>query len=223
MKKVLEFDHVSYYYKDGKSQNMILDDCSYAFEIGKIYAIVGSSGSGKTTTVVLAGGLDFPKEGRVIYKGQDIKKTGLTAYRQKDISIVFQSYNLIYYMNALENVINAIDIAHLKKENKKEYGLDMLKRFGLTEKECLRDIRQLSGGQQQRVAIARATAKDADLILADEPTGNLDEKNSIDIMNYFVELAHKQQKCIIVVTHSLELAQMCDIQLEIKEGKLVEA
>lgn len=223
MTKVLEFQNVSYYYQDGKSQNTILNDCSYTFHTGTLYAIVGSSGSGKTTTVVLAGGLDNPKLGKVLYKDNDIKKIGFTKYRQKDVSIVFQSYNLIYYMNALENVLNAIEIAKLKVPHKKEYACDMLERFGLTKKECIRDIRQLSGGQQQRVAIARATAKDVDLILADEPTGNLDEKNSIDIMNYFVELAHHQQKCIIVVTHSKELAQMCDVQLEIKEGKLVEA
>lgn len=223
MTKVLEFDHVSYYYKDGRDQNMILNDCSYSFETGKIYAIVGSSGSGKTTTVVLAGGLDSPKKGHVIYKDQDIKRNGLTAYRQKDVSIVFQSYNLIYYMNALENVINAMDIAHLKKDNKKEYAMNILKRFGLTESECKRDIRQLSGGQQQRVAIARAMAKDVDLILADEPTGNLDIQNSLDIMNCFIEMAHQNQKCIIIVTHSLELANMCDIQLQIKEGKLIQA
>lgn len=222
MTKVLEFQNVSYYYQDGKSQNTILNDCSYTFHTGTLYAIVGSSGSGKTT-VVLAGGLDNPKSGKVLYKDNDIKKIGFTKYRQKDVSIVFQSYNLIYYMNALENVLNAIEIAKLKVPHKKEYACDMLERFGLTKKECIRDIRQLSGGQQQRVAIARATAKDVDLILADEPTGNLDEKHSIDIMNYFVELAHHQQKCIIVVTHSKELAQMCDVQLEIKEGKLVEA
>ena len=207
METILNFEDVSYHYLDGSSNVSILNKANYSFEKGKIYAIVGASGSGKTTTIVLAGGLDKPKGGKVIFKGQDTARIGLNKYRRNDISIVFQSYNLIHYMNAYENVANAIEIAGRKVQNKKEY--------------CL-DIRKLSGGQQQRIAIARAIAKDVDLILADEPTGNLDEKNSKEILKTFIDLAHQANKCIIIVTHSPSLAQKCDVQLKIEDGQIIE-
>ena len=200
MEKLLELENVSYSYQDGKEKNQILDHASYLFEKGKIYAVVGASGSGKTTTLSLSSGLD--------------------KYRREDISIVFQSYNLIYYMNALENVMSALEIAGIKRKDKKEYCLSILEQLGLSKDECKRDIRQLSGGQQQRVAIARAIAREVDLILCDEPTGNLDEKNSIEIMNTFLDLAHIHHKCVILVTHSPTLAKMCDVSLRIKEGKI---
>ena len=220
METILNFEDVSYHYLDGSSNVSILNKANYSFEKGKIYAIVGASGSGKTTTIVLAGGLDKPKGGKVIFKGQDTARIGLNKYRRNDISIVFQSYNLIHYMNAYENVANAIEIAGRKVPNKKEYCLDILKKLGLSKEQSLRDIRKLSGGQQQRIAIARAIAKDVDLILADEPTGNLDEKNSLEIMNTFLDLAHIHHKCVILVTHSPTLAKMCDVSLRIKKGKI---
>lgn len=222
METILNFEDVSYHYLDGSSNVSILNKANYSFEKGKIYAIVGASGSGKTTTIVLAGGLDKPKDGKVIFKGQDTARIGLNKYRRNDISIVFQSYNLIHYMNAYENVANAIEIAGRKIPNKKEYCLDILKKLGLSKEQSLRDIRKLSGGQQQRIAIARAIAKDVDLILADEPTGNLDEKNSKEILKTFIDLAHQANKCIIIVTHSPSLAQKCDVQLKIEDGQIVE-
>lgn len=217
---VLSFNDVCYHYIDGSRQVNILKDASYQFEKGKIYAIVGASGSGKTTSLVLAGGLDSPKSGTIVYKGEDISKIGLTKYRRADVSIVFQSYNLINYMNALQNVISAIDISQIKVPNKKQYAMDILKDLGLTEEESLRDIRKLSGGQQQRIAIARAIAKDVDLILCDEPTGNLDEETSKGIIQTFIDLAHIQNKCVIVVTHSAHFSSLLDIQLRIHQGKL---
>lgn len=222
METILSFEDVSYHYLDGSSNVTILDKANYCFEKGKIYAIVGASGSGKTTTIVLAGGLDKPKAGKVLFKGNDTAKIGLNKYRRNDISIVFQSYNLIHYMNAYENVANAIEIANIKVPNKKEYCLRILDDLGLSQEQCFRDIRKLSGGQQQRVAIARAIAKDVDLILADEPTGNLDEKNSQDILKAFIDLAHNNNKCIIIVTHSPSLAKRCDVQLKINEGQIIE-
>lgn len=222
METILSFEDVSYHYLDGSSNVSILDRANYCFEKGKIYAIVGASGSGKTTTIVLAGGLDKPKSGKVCFRNKDTAQIGLNKFRRNDISIVFQSYNLIHYMNAYENVVNAIEIANLKIPDKKEYCLKILNSLGLSKEQCFRDIRKLSGGQQQRVAIARAIAKDVDLILADEPTGNLDEKNSQDILNTFIELAHKNDKCIIIVTHSRSLAQKCDVQLKISEGQIIE-
>ena len=206
METILSFEDVSYSYLDGSSTVTILDKANYDFEKGKIYAIVGASGSGKTTTIVLAGGLDKPKEGKVNFKGTDINQIGLNKYRRNDISIVFQAYNLIYYMNAYENVANAIEIPNIKVPNKKEYCLNILQKLGLTKDQCFRDIRKLSGGQQQRIAIARAMAKDVDLILADEPTGNLDEKNSREILKIFIDLAHNDNKCVVIVTPICSMA-----------------
>ncbi|UTY40823.1 ABC transporter ATP-binding protein [Allocoprobacillus halotolerans] len=220
MDTVLTFEKVSYHYQDGSKIVNILKDANFIFEKGKTYAIVGASGSGKTTALSLASGLDKPKEGRVLYNGQDIVKRGLTNYRRHDIAIVFQAYNLIMYMNAIQNVVCAMDIAHMKMKNKQKYALSILKELGLSEEECQRDIRKLSGGQQQRVAIARAIAKDVDFILCDEPTGNLDEKTTRGIIQIFVDLAHQQNKCVIVVTHSKELAACMDVQLKIDNQQL---
>lgn len=217
---VLSFENVCYHYKDGSSQVNILKNASYQFEKGKIYAIVGASGSGKTTSLVLAGGLDRPKAGHILYKGIDIEKIGLTKYRKNNVSIVFQSYNLITYMNAVQNVINAMEISGIIVPNKKEYALNILKELGLSEDESQRDIRKLSGGQQQRIAIARAMAKDVDLILCDEPTGNLDEETSRGIIQTFMNLAHQKNKCVIVITHSKDFAACLDIQLKIHQGQL---
>lgn len=222
MDPILTFEDVSYFYKDGSREVNILKDASYSFEPGRSYAIVGPSGSGKTTTLVLAAGLDSPKSGNVYYKGKNISEIGLTNYRRDNISIVFQSYNLIHYMNAYQNVVNAMDISGIKVPNKKDYAIDILKKLRLTEEECKRDVRKLSGGQQQRVAIARAIAKDVELILCDEPTGNLDEETSREIIDTLIELAHEKERCVIVVTHSKEFAQCMDVQLKIKQGKLIE-
>ena len=222
METILSFEDVSYSYLDGSSTVTILDKANYDFEKGKIYAIVGASGSGKTTTIVLAGGLDKPKEGKVNFKGTDINQIGLNKYRRNDISIVFQAYNLIYYMNAYENVANAIEIPNIKVPNKKEYCLNILQKLGLTKDQCFRDIRKLSVGQQQRIAIGRAMAKDVDLILADEPTGNLDEKNSREILKIFIDLAHNDNKCVVIVTHSPSLSAKCDVQLKISDGQIIE-
>lgn len=222
MEKILSFENVNYYYKDGNQQVDILKNASYDFELGKTYAIVGASGSGKTTSLVLAGGLDKPKSGKIFFKDKDIIKIGLNRYRREDVSMVFQSYNLIHYMNAYQNVINAIDISHIKIKNKKNYAIELLKELGLNDDECKRDIQKLSGGQQQRVAIARAIAKDVELILCDEPTGHLDKETSKGIISILIKLAHEKGKCVIVVTHSKEFAECLDVQLKIQQGQFIE-
>ena len=218
---ILTFEHVDYYYQDGSRQVNILKDANYSFEKGKTYAIVGASGSGKTTSLVLAGGLDKPKEGHILYKGEDIAKIGFTKYRCLDVSIVFQSYNLITYMNAVQNVVNAMDIAHIKVPHKNQYALNILKELGLSEEECKRDVRKLSGGQQQRVAIARAMAKDVDLILCDEPTGNLDAKSSLEVVE-LLKLSQRQYKqTLILVTHDDMIASQADRIITISDGQIV--
>ena len=221
MASILEFKNVSYSYLDGKSTVSILSQCHFTFEEGKVYAIVGPSGSGKTTAIALADGLGQPNTGEIYYENENLQKIGLTNYWKKDVAIVFQSYNLIYYMNTYENALNAMNIAKMNINSPKTYILDILKNLGLDESQCMRDIRKLSGGQQQRVAIGRAVAKDTKLILADEPTGNLDEKNAKEILKIFLDLAHLKQKCVLIVTHSNALADQCDVKLKIQDGQFI--
>ena len=222
MEKLLELENVSYSYQDGKEKNQILDHASYSFEKGKIYAVVGASGSGKTTTLSLASGLDKPDEGKVLFKGKDIQEIGLNKYRREDISIVFQSYNLVYYMNALENVMSALEIAGIKRKDKKEYCLSILEQLGLSKDECKRDIRQLSGGQQQRVAIARAIAREVDLILCDEPTGALDYHTSKDILQLIEDVNKKYGNTTIIVTHNDAIKDMADRVIYLHDGRIRE-
>ena len=184
-----------------------------------MYSIVGPSGSGKTTLLSLMGALDNPKDGKILYQDKEIKKIGYTKYRRK-IAFVFQSYNLINYMNGIENVIVGMDISKSHKKERKQTAIKLLKDLGLTEEEMKRRVNKLSGGQQQRVAIARALASETDLILADEPTGNLDKKNAKEIINIFKDLAKKNNKCVIVVTHSNQVSEMSDVVLQIDDGKL---
>ncbi len=164
--------------------------------------------------------LDIPKEGEVLYEGKDIRKIGLTKFRNKYVSIVFQSYNLLPYMSALQNVLTAMEITGSKQENKKEYALDMLEKVGISRKQSTQRVLTLSGGQQQRVSIARALCCDSELIVADEPTGNLDEDTAKDIVRLFQDLAHKNNKCVIVVTHDQGIAQISDVTVTLSKGKL---
>ncbi|MFD6443437.1 ABC transporter ATP-binding protein, partial [Peribacillus sp. NPDC060186] len=169
----------------------------------------------------LASGLDIPSSGNVVYKGTDIRKIGLDSYRNQHVSIIFQSYNLITYMTALQNVITAMEITGVDVKDKKARALELLEKVGLTEVEAKRKVLQLSGGQQQRVAIARALSCNVDLLIADEPTGNLDRETSMEIIELFKELAHKENKCIIVVTHSQEVAKQSDKAVYLEKRNLV--
>ncbi len=213
---VLKLDNISYGYDNTRK---ILDEVTYEFNKNVMYSIVGPSGSGKTTLLSLMGALDNPKDGKILYQDKEIKKIGYTKYRRK-IAFVFQSYNLINYMNGIENVITGMDISKSHKKERKQIAIKLLKDLGLTEEEMKRKINRLSGGQQQRVAIARALASDTDLILADEPTGNLDKKNAKEIIDIFKNLAKKNNKCVIVVTHSNQVSEMSDVVLQIDDGKL---
>ncbi len=220
MNQLLEFKNVSYWYKHQNKQQNILIDVNVGFEKGKFYTITGPSGSGKTTFLSLASALDLPKEGQVLYEGKDIKKIGLSNFRRKYVSIVFQSYNLLPYMTALQNVITAMEITGSTVLNKKEYALKMLESVNIQEKQARQRVLTLSGGQQQRVAIARSLCSQSDLIVADEPTGNLDENTAADIVRIFQNLAHKENKCIIVVTHDNDIARSSDITVKLSKGNI---
>ena len=204
----LELQNVSYSYEKGKP---VLSNISIALEAGKLYAVLGPSGSGKTTLLSLLGGLDTPAQGEVLFDGENITAKGLEYHRRNRISLIFQSYNLIDYMTPTENV----------QLTAKQDAASVLERLGLKKDEISRNVLKLSGGQQQRVAIARALASDAPVILADEPTGNLDEAAAREITAVLRESAHIFGKCVVVVTHSGEVAKQADVVLEIKGGHLV--
>lgn len=203
----LELRNVSYSYEKGKA---VLTDISTELKSGMMYAILGPSGSGKTTLLSLLGGLDTPTSGSVLFDGENITTKGLEHHRRHNISLIFQSYNLIDYMTPVENV----------RLTAKLEAMPILEKLGLTRDETLRNVLKLSGGQQQRVAIARALASDSPIILADEPTGNLDPDTADEITAVLKESAHTFGKCVVVVTHSSELAKQADMVLEIKRGKL---
>lgn len=205
---VLETKDVSYSYEEG---NKILSDINVVFETGKMYAILGPSGSGKTTLLSLLGGLDSPTKGEILFDGENIGIHGLEYHRRQHVSLIFQSYNLIDYMTPVENV----------KLTAKQDALLILERLGLSLEEAKRNVLKLSGGQQQRVAIARTLASDAPFILADEPTGNLDEDTVAEITGILKESAHELNKCVIVVTHSKRLAKQADVIFRLKQKKLL--
>lgn len=219
---ILQTKNVSYFYQDGDKRRMILQDTSINFKQGQFYTILGQSGSGKTTFLSLISALDEPKSGEVLYKGQNIKTIGLEKYRRDDISIIFQSYNLVPYLTALENVLVAMSITdNDMPEDNREVAYNLLDYIGINKAKADRLVGQLSGGEQQRVAIARALATNVDIILADEPTGNLDEGMEQEIVDIFKDLAETHNKCVVVVTHSNEIAKQSDKTYFLKQGELM--
>ena len=205
---ILEIKNVTYNYSN--SNELVLSKVNQKFEIGKFYAIIGKSGAGKSTLLSLLAGLDKPQKGQILFKGNDIEKDGYTNHRKNNISLVFQNYNLIDYLTPLENV-------RLVNKNASE---TILFELGLDKSQINRNVMRLSGGQQQRVAIARALVSEAPIILADEPTGNLDVDTAGEIIEILKKLAKERNKCVIVVTHSKEVANSADIILELRDRKL---
>lgn len=204
---IMEIKGVCYSYDNKRT---ILNDVSAQFDAGKMYAILGPSGCGKTTLLSLLGGLDSPLKGQILFNGQDIEAVGLAAHRKNNVAFIFQNYNLIDYLTPKENVALTSKLP----------PLPILERVGLTEEESNRNVLKLSGGQQQRVAIARALASDAGVILADEPTGNLDEDTAVEITNILKECAHQMGKCVIIVTHSNDLAKQSDVVMKLRKAQL---
>lgn len=203
----LELQNVGYSY-NGKE--LVLRHVNYRFEGGRIYAITGRSGAGKTTLLSLLSQLTKPTEGKILYNGLDVSEVDQYLYRSQYAGVIFQSFNLLMHLTAVENVMLSMDIAGVKKENNSAYAMELLEKVGLSKEESQRRILKLSGGQQQRVAIARAVSYDPSILLADEPTGNLDEDTQDEIMEIFKGLAYEEQKCIILVTHSPVVASLAD-------------
>ena len=207
---LLQLQDLTYRYKN--TAEAVLYKINYDFEPDKFYSIIGESGAGKSTLLSLLAGLDSPVEGAILFEGKDIREQGYSYHRMHPISLVFQNYNLIDSLSPLENI----------RLVNKQASKDTLLELGLDESQIKRNVLQLSGGQQQRVAIARSLVSEAPVILADEPTGNLDPKTAGDIIDLLKSLAEKTGKCVIVVTHSKEVAQASDITLELKDKKLTE-
>ena len=209
MNNILEVKNLSFSYMDNAGRNrIILNDVSLGFEEGKFYSILGDSGSGKTTFLSLLSGLEYPDSGKIIYKSYDIKDIGYSDFRKKYVSIVFQDYNLIRYLSVYDNIVTAMKISGRKVH--REEVLGFLKTLGIDEEMAFKKVTRLSGGEQQRVAIARAVAVNSKIILADEPTGNLDHNTSMEIFDLFKRLVKEYDKTVIMVTHNEKLAMMCD-------------
>ena len=221
MGTILKLEDLCYSYIDGGYERQILKNLSFEFEEKKFYTILGTSGSGKTTLLSIIAGLDFAKSGHVYFKDKEITKSNVGKYRRNDISIVFQQYNLISYLTAVENVMLAMAETDNKlPKDQKNVAYNLLERFGIVRSKADRMVGQLSGGEQQRVSIARSLASNVNLIFADEPTGNLDTATEIEIINIFKELAEEYGKTIIVVTHSNQVAEMSDQRVLLKDGIL---
>ena len=205
---MLTTEKLTYWYTS--ADQSLFKDFDLEFSAGHSYAIVGQSGSGKTTMVSLLAGLDKPRGGKIKFNGADIAGIGLSNYRKNDVAIVFQAYNLFTYMSALENLMSAMAITDSKHKGDKAFAKQMLAKLGLSEEQMTKNVQKLSGGQQQRVAIARTMVCDAPLVVADEPTGNLDEENTDAVINLFQEIARDLGKCVIIVTHEPDVANRCD-------------
>ncbi|GGW99359.1 ABC transporter ATP-binding protein [Streptomyces malachitofuscus] len=217
---VLQITGLSHSYTGQARRTTVLRQIDYSFRRGVFYTVLGPSGSGKTTLLSLAAGLDAPTQGTIRFDGEDLRAIGLGRYRNRHVATVFQQYNLLTYMSAAQNVTTAMEITRVKVRDKKARALELLERVGLDRHQATRNVMQLSGGQQQRVAIARALACSVDILFADEPTGNLDEDTAQDITGIFRELAHDQDKCVVVVTHSQQLATRSDVTLTLRKGRL---
>lgn len=215
----LQTKNIGYWYTNNPD-DYLFKDVNLTFEKGKVYSILGQSGSGKTTFLSLLAGLDSPKTGQIYLDDTDINKSGLTNYRRNAVSTIFQAYNLMTYMTARQNVQTALEISNKSVDNAKIEELFEL--VGIPKEMIDKPVLKLSGGQQQRVAIVRALATGHDLIIADEPTGNLDEETTQDIVSVFKEIAHQQNKTVIIVTHETAVAKETDVIFELKKKQFTQ-
>lgn len=214
----LELENIYYRYKGADKD--VLREINCVFEEGKLNTIVGPSGSGKTTLLSIMAGLDEPTKGKISLDGKNLKDMDLDEYRRDNVSMIFQAFQLFPQLTALENVSFPMEYKGIPKEIAKEKGKAVLNSLGIDGDKQSRYPSNLSGGEQQRVAIGRTLATGAKVILADEPTGNLDDKNSERILSILKQLAHEQGFCIIIVTHNMEIAEASDCMWRIKDGTI---
>lgn len=215
---VLSLKNITYRYSGTKCD--VLEDLNAEFSQGKMIAIIGKSGSGKSTLLSLISGLDVPTEGTLEYNGQDMKGINRNKYRAQDIGVIFQGFNLLTNATAIDNIVLSMNISGVKIKNKKKEALRLLEIVGINEATAKRKILKLSGGEQQRVGIARAIAHSPKVVVADEPTGNLDGDTEDTIIDILTSLAHTNHCCVIIVTHSKKVASKADEIWGLNGGKL---
>ena len=204
----LALQNVSYKYEG--TNKTIFNDVNLQFEAGKVYTIVGKSGAGKSTLLSLLSGLDIATSGRIEYDGENLAEINRNRYRAQKAGIIFQSLNLLTNATAIDNIILSMNISGVTGVDKKARALELLKKVGISPSTANRKILKLSGGEQQRIGIARALAHDPILIVADEPTGNLDKDTEAKVLRIFELLAHNEGKCVIIVTHSKKVTTIAD-------------
>jgi len=215
---VLTLDNVTYKYEGAKRR--VLKGVSAEFEAGKVYAIVGKSGSGKSTLLSLIAGLDICTSGKILHGETDLKGLDRDEYRAKGIGVIFQAFNLITNSTAIENIVLSMHISGSNEKDKKAFAYSLLEKVGIDSETAGRKILKLSGGEQQRVGVARALAHNPNIIIADEPTGNLDTETENDVLKILSSLAHDEGKCVIIVTHSKKVSSIADEIFAMKDGRL---
>jgi putative ABC transport system ATP-binding protein len=219
MTNVLTLKNVNYQYEGAKK--LVLQAVCADFEIGKVYTIVGKSGAGKSTLLSLISGLDVATSGEIICGDeQNIKKIDRDRYRAQKIGVIFQSFNLLTNATAVQNIVLSMHISKCPEKDKRTFAYDLLQKVGIDRETADRKILKLSGGEQQRVGIARALAHNPDILIADEPTGNLDKDTENDFLKIFTSLAHDDGKCVIIVTHSRKVTSIADVVYGIGDGQL---
>ena len=218
MASVLYLKNVTYQYEGTKKP--ILKSINADFETGKVYTVVGKSGAGKSTLLSLISGLDISTSGEISYLETNLKKLNRDNYRAKNVGVIFQGYNLLTNATAIQNIILSMNISGSPTKDKKTYAYELLRKVGIDCETAGRKILKLSGGEQQRVGIARALSHNPELLIADEPTGNLDKDTETDILGIFTSLAHSEGKCVIIVTHSRKVTSIADVVYGITDGQL---
>lgn len=216
---LLSLKDISYRYEGAKKE--VFNNVNIDFEQGKVYGVIGKSGAGKSTLLSLISGLDICESGEILYKDKNLREIDRDNYRAKNIGVIFQGYNLLLNATARENISLSMNISNVKEQNESEFVYSLLKDVGIDSDKANRKILELSGGEQQRVGIARALAHNPDIIIADEPTGNLDSETEEKVMNILLSLAHKSNKCVIIVTHSKKVCTYLDEIWGLKDGKLL--
>lgn len=223
MMSILELKNVYYNYRNKYQNAEVLKNISCSFDKGKVYAIVGKSGSGKSTLLSLMAGLDIPTSGQVLYEGIPTSQIDLDRYRRECAAVIYQNFKLFPLLTISENITYPMELRGFKGETAREKAKELVRKVALPETVLDRFPSMLSGGEQQRVAIARALSMDSKLILADEPTGNLDEENSKNIIDILINLARNDNYCVIMVTHDLSIIPRMDVVYRLSGGELVRA
>jgi len=217
---VLSAKDVTYEYRNSHQTVRAVNGVTCEFRQGLVYAIVGSSGSGKTTFLSLLAGLDVPTCGTITLDGIETADMDRDEYRLNHVSVIYQNFNLFQHLTVLENAAYPLYVRKVGGKEADAAAREKLLQVGLKEDQLGRLPNMLSGGEQQRVAIARALTSGSEIILADEPTGNLDSTNSRNIVEILCQLAHENDRCVIIVTHDPEVAQAADVVLRMKDGRM---